>query len=140
MIIDDIKKAKIEAMKNKDANKKNAYDFVINKYMLQNIEFKAQGKEFKDADMVSILQKSVKELAEEKENYVKAGNNDIAIEIDEQLKAVEVFLPKMMSKEEIKAIILSLPDHSIPTVMKHFKAEYAGKVDMRDVQEVVRSL
>ncbi len=140
MIIDDIKKAKIEAMKNKDANKKNAYDFVINKYMLQNIEFKAQGKEFKDADMVSILQKSVKELAEEKENYVKAGNNDMAIEIDEQLKAVEVFLPKMMSKEEIKAIILSLPDHSIPTVMKHFKAEYAGKVDMRDVQEVVRSL
>ena len=140
MIIDDIKKAKIEAMKNKDANKKNAYDFVINKYMLQNIEFKAQGKEFKDADMVSILQKSVKELAEEKENYVKAGNNDMANEIDEQLKAVEVFLPKMMSKEEIKAIILSLPDHSIPTVMKHFKAEYAGKVDMRDVQEVVRSL
>lgn len=140
MIIDDIKKAKIEAMKNKDANKKNAYDFVINKYMLQNIEFKAQGKEFKDADMVSILQKSVKELAEEKENYVKAGNNDMANEIDEQLKAVEVFLPKMMSKQEIKAIILSLPDHSIPTVMKHFKAEYAGKVDMRDVQEVVRSL
>ena len=140
MIIDDIKKAKIEAMKNKDANKKNAYDFVINKYMLQNIEFKAQGKEFKAADMVSILQKSVKELAEEKENYVKAGNNDMANEIDEQLKAVEVFLPKMMSKQEIKAIILSLPDHSIPTVMKHFKAEYAGKVDMRDVQEVVRSL
>lgn len=140
MIIDDIKKAKIEAMKNKDANKKNAYDFVINKYMLQNIEFKAQGKEFKDADMISILQKSVKELAEEKENYVKAGNNDMANEIDEQLKAVEVFLPKMMSKEEIKAIILTLPDHSIPTVMKHFKAEYAGKVDMRDVQEVVRSL
>ena len=140
MIIDDIKKAKIEAMKNKDANKKNAYDFVINKYMLQNIEFKAQGKEFKDADMVSILQKSVKELAEEKENYVKAGNNDMANEIDEQLKAVEVFLPKMMSKQEIKAIILSLPDHSIPTVMKHFKAEYAGKCDMRDVQEVVRSL
>ena len=140
MIIDDIKKAKIEAMKNKDANKKNAYDFVINKYMLQNIEFKAQGKEFKDADMISILQKSVKELAEEKENYVKAGNNDMANEIEEQLKAVEVFLPKMMSKEEIKAIILTLPDHSIPTVMKHFKAEYAGKVDMRDVQEVVRSL
>ena len=140
MIIDDIKKAKIEAMKNKDANKKNAYDFVINKYMLQNIEFKAQGKEFKDADMVSILQKSVKELAEEKENYVKAGNSEMANEIDEQLKAVEVFLPKMMSKEEIKNIILSLPDHSIPTVMKHFKAEYAGKVDMRDVQEVVRSL
>lgn len=140
MIIDDIKKAKIEAMKNKNANKKNAYDFVINKYMLQNIEFKAQEKEFKDADMVSILQKSIKELTEERENYVKAGNNEMANEIDEQLKAVEVFLPKMMSKEEIKNIILSLPDHTIPTVMKHFKAEYAGKVDMRDVQEVLKNL
>ena len=140
MIIDDIKKAKIEAMKNKDSVKKNAYDFVINKYMLQNIEFKAQNKEFKDADMVAILQKSVKELAEEKENYVKAGNNEMAQEIDVQLKAVEVFLPQMMSKEEIKKIILSLPDKSIPTVMKHFKSQYAGKVDMRDVQEVLKSL
>lgn len=140
MIIDDIKKAKIQAMKDKDENKKNAYDVVINKYMLQKIELKAQGKEFADSDMVSILQKTIKELTEEAENYTKAGKLDTAKEVGQQRLAVEAFLPKMMDKEEIKTIILSLPDHTIPTVMKHFKANYAGKVDMRDVQEVLKTL
>ena len=140
MIIDDIKKAKIQAMKDKDENKKNAYDVVINKYMLQKIELKAQGKELVDSDMVSILQKTIKELTEEAENYEKAGKAETAKEVVMQRQAIEVFLPKMMDKEEIKNIILSLPEHSIPTVMKHFKANYAGKVDMRDVQEVLKSL
>ena len=140
MIIDEIKKAKIQAMKDKDQVRKNAYDVVINKYMLQNIELKAQNKEFTDSDMVSILQKTIKELTEEAENYKKAGKNETANEIDEQRKAVEMFLPKMMEKEEIRKIILSLQDTTIPTVMKHFKANYAGKVDMRDVQEVLKTL
>ena len=140
MIIDDIKKAKIQAMKDKDENKKNAYDVVINKYMLQRIELKAQGKELVDSDMVSILQKTIKELTEEAENYDKAGKAETAKEVVMQRQAIEVFLPKMMDKEEIKNIILSLPEHSIPTVMKHFKANYAGKVDMRDVQEVLKTL
>ena len=71
MIIDEIKKAKINAMKEKNETKKNAYDVVINKYMLQNIELKAQGKQFTDTEMVSILQKTIKELTEEAENYKK---------------------------------------------------------------------
>lgn len=140
MIIDEIKKAKILAMKERDEVKKNAYDLVINKYMLQNIELKAQGKEFKDENMVAIIQKSIKELTEEAENYRKAGKNEMAEEVEKQRITIEAFLPKMMSKEEIKDIILALPDHTIPTVMKHFKSEYAGKVDMRDVQEVLKSL
>ena len=46
----------------------------------------------------------------------------------------------MMSKDEIKNIINSLEDKSVPSVMKHFKLNYAGKVDMKDVNEVLRSL
>ena len=46
----------------------------------------------------------------------------------------------MLSQEKIKEIILSLDDKSIPAVMKHFKANYSGKVDMRDVNIVLKSL
>ena len=46
----------------------------------------------------------------------------------------------MLSKEEIKNIILSLEDKSVPVVMKHFKANFNGQVDMRLVQEVLKSL
>ena len=140
MIIDEIKKQNMLAMKEKDSVKRNALSVVINKYMLVNIEKKAKGEEFKDSDMVAILQKSVKELTEEAENYLKAGNTQMNAEILRQREILESFLPQMMSRDEIKQIILSLPDTTVPTVMKHFKANFAGRVDMRDVQEVLKTI
>ena len=47
---------------------------------------------------------------------------------------------RMYIKDEIKTIILGLEDKTVPSVMKHFKANYAGAVDMREVQEVLKSL
>ena len=44
----------------------------------------------------------------------------------------------MLSEEEIKAIIDAMEDKSIPSVMKHFKANYAGKVEMKLVQETLK--
>ena len=37
--------------------------------------------------------------------------------IDNQIKTIEGYLPKELSEEEIKTIILGLEDHSIPVVM-----------------------
>lgn len=140
MIIDEIKKAKLVAMKEHDESKKTAYSIAVNKYMLAQIELKAQGKEFTDADMVQILQKLLKELAEEREFYAKANRADGVKDLDAQIAALTEFLPKMMSKEEIRAEMEKLEDKSIGAVMKHFKANFAGKCDMRDVQEVLKSL
>ena len=140
MIIDEIKKAKVEAMKEHNESKKTAYSMAVNKFMLAAIELKALGKEIVDADMVQVLQKLLKELAEEKEFYLKAKRDEAVADIQAQIAALEKFLPKMMSKEEIKAEILKLADRSIGAVMKFFKTNFAGKCDMRDVQEVLKSL
>lgn len=140
MIIDEIKKAKIEAIKNHNESQKTAYSLAVNKYMLASIELKAQNKEFQDADMVQVLQKLLKELAEEKEFYQKANRAESVEDLNVQIASLEIFLPKMMSKEEIKAEIEKLEDKSIGSVMKHFKANFAGKCDMRDVQEVLKNL
>ena len=108
--------------------------------MVANIENKAKGVETSDADVVGILQKTVKELVEEAENYAKVGNMEENANVLAQKNAVEKFLPQMMSKEEIKAEIDKLDDKSIGSVMKHFKINFAGKCDMRDVQDVLKSL
>ena len=60
--------------------------------------------------------------------------------INTQIAIAEKYLPKMMSEEEIKEVILSLADRSVPNVMKHFKSNFAGKCDMRKVQEVLKGL
>ena len=46
----------------------------------------------------------------------------------------------MMSEDEIKEIIMSLPDKSIGAVMKHFKTNYAGKCDMKVVGDVFKRI
>ena len=140
MLIDEIKKANMMAMKNHDQQTRTALSIVVNKYMLVNIENKAKGVETTDADVIGIIQKTVKELVEEAENYAKVGNTEEQQNVLAQKNAVEKFLPKMMSKEEIKAEILTLSDKSIGSVMKHFKQNFAGKCDMRDVQEVLKTL
>ena len=140
MLIDEIKKANLEAMKNHDQTTRTALSIVVNKYMLLSIENKANGKETVDADVVAILQKTIKELTEEAENYKKVNNTAEEQAVLTQKSAVEKFLPKMMSKEEIKDEMLKLEDKSIGSVMRHFKQNFAGKCDMRDVQEVLKTL
>ena len=140
MIIDEIKKANMQALKEHDDAKRTAYSTAMNKYMLATIELKAQGKPVQDSDMVQVLQKTIKELDEEEEFYKKANSTQDVESIEKQKSALAEFLPKMMSKAEIKAQIEALPDKSIGAVMKFFKANFAGKCDMKEVQEVLKSL
>lgn len=140
MIIDQIKKANMQALKEHDDAKRTAYSTAMNKYMLACIEIKAQNKQPQDSDMVQVLQKTIKELEEEQEFCKKANRAEQVEELEKQKSALKEFLPKMMEKQEILAEIQSLADKSIGAVMKHFKANFAGKCDMRDVQEVLKSL
>ena len=140
MIIDEIKKDNVQAMKDKNTLARAIYGVVMNKVLLASIDAKKDGKELADTDVVQILQKTIKELTEEKENYIKAGNNVEAENIEKQKEILTKYLPQMLSEEEIKAIIAGMDDKSIPSVMKHFKASYAGKVDMSVVNRIARSL
>ncbi|MBQ8726352.1 MAG: GatB/YqeY domain-containing protein [Clostridia bacterium] len=138
MNIDDFKKVKIEAMKAKDKDAVTALNAVINKLMLAGIEKKAVGETLSDEDVTKILQKTVNELIEEREAFVKAGREDTVASLNRQIETVKGYLPKLLSEDEIRAIIATLDDKSVPSVMKHFKANYAGKVDMKLVNETLR--
>lgn len=137
MLIDEIKKANMMALKEHDNNKRSVYSIIISRY--SELATNGSGKEITDADVVSLLQKMKKELEEERLSYEKAGRKEQEEAIRLQLLAVEPFLPKQMSEDDIKAVIESLPDKSIPSVMKHFKANYAGQVDMSLVNRLARA-
>lgn len=140
MLLDGFKKAKIEAMKAHDQEAVTALNVVINKLMLLTIEKRAAGKELDEADISNTLQKAEKELIEEKEAFEKAGRAETVASLEKQLAAIRAYLPKLMMAEEIKAVILTLPDKSVPAVMKHFRMEYPGKCDMKTVNEVLKQL
>lgn len=138
MLIDEIKKANIKAMKEHDQNARTAYSMVISSY--QTLLTSASNKEVGDADLVKIITKFGKELDEEASGYKQANREEDYQNILKQKEAIIKFLPKMMGEDEIKAVIATLEDKSIPSVMKHFKMNYNGKVDMGLVNKVLKGL
>ena len=140
MLIDEIKAANIKAMKEKDASARAVLSIVLTKYKLQEVELRSQGKEIGDKELLAIIQKVLKELADEKEGYLKVNNSERAEGISKQEAILSNYLPKQLSEDEIRSIINSLEDKSVPSVMKHFKMNYAGQVDMSLVNKVLRSL
>ena len=140
MLIDEIKSTNIEAMKARDNVTRGILSVVITKYKNQEVELRAQGKEISDKELIAIIQKTLKELSDEKEGYVRVNNTERVESISKQEEVLNRYLPKQLSEQEIRDIINTLEDKSVPNVMKHFKANYAGQVDMSLVNSILRSL
>ena len=139
MIIDQIKAAKVDAMKQRNDAAKGILSLLADRYLLQAIEAKANGKEIGDVEMTAILMKVGKELEDERATYLSNGAHDRVKNIDTQITVLKQFLPKLLSEADIRAEIKKLADQSLPNIMKHFKANFAGKVDMGLVNQIAKS-
>lgn len=93
-----------------------------------------------DATSIAIIKKVAKQLDEEREYNIKANRTERANELEYQKNLILAYLPKQMSEQEILDIINTLEDKSMPSIMKHFKTNYQGKVDMGLVSKLARGL
>lgn len=136
MLADKIKQDMIKAWKAGETLKKETLSFLLSKIKNKAIELKVEV--LPDSDVLAIIQKSIKELQDEGDNFIKANRHDKATEIYKQGLILSLYLPKQLSEAEIRAEIAKLEDKSVPSVMKHFKANFAGQVDMSVVSKVAR--
>ncbi len=139
MIIDAIKLAKVEAMKQRNDAAKGILSLISDRYLLQAIEAKATNKAIGDLEMIAILMKVGKELDDERSTYLNNGAPERVGNIDLQIKVLKQFLPKLLTEKDIRAEISKLADQSLPSVMKHFKTNFAGKVDMGLVNQIAKT-
>ena len=102
----------------------NGFLFFINIKNDDSVNFIAKSSSFVNAGLI------VKDASISSEGngggsptFAQGGGKTTAQveEINAQKTILEKYLPQMMSEDEIKAIINSLEDKSIPSVMKHFK-------------------
>lgn len=124
-------------MKSHDNDAVTGLNVVISLLMIQE---KSGNGTLTDADVNNAIRKAVKELKEEREGYAKANRQETVESLTRQIETVEAYLPKQLSAEQIKEIILTLDDKSVPAVMRHFKANYSGAVDMKLVGEVLKTI
>ena len=74
MLVQQLKEANINALKAHDTTARSVLSVILNKVKLAEIDRRSEGKELSDADVVAILQKSVKELTEEREAFAAVAH------------------------------------------------------------------
>ena len=140
MLIELVEKANIQALKDRDSQARAVLTIIITRYRQLLIEARTEAKEVTDNDLIRTISKVVKELSEEKEGYVKVNNQEMIKAIIHQEEIAKSFLPKMLSEQEIIDEINKLDDKTIPSIMKHFKLHFDGKVDMGLVNRLARNI
>ena len=138
MIFEDLQKANIETMKNHDRVAHEIVSLVFGKCKNEAIDKGYPDRKLPDPEALRIIQKTIKELEEEKLAFEKAERAEKVEILKAQMELLNKYLPKQLSEDEIRAIIASLEDKKIPSVMKHFKANYQGQVDNSLVSKIAK--
>lgn len=136
MLIDELKKAQMEALKEKNTLKRSVLQIVTGKVKLAEIDKRTKNESLTDDDVLLVINKVIKELDEEILAFKNANRTEKVEELTKQRQILEAYLPAKLTEEEIKEIINSLEDKSMPSIMKHFKQNYLGKCDMKLVNKL----
>ena len=139
-LLEDLK----DAMKTKNVNKKNAVQMV--RTAILQIE-KDKGIEVSDEQILGIVAKEVKTRKDAIAEYEQANREDLIEKANEEIKALEEYLPKQLTDEElvaeVKKVIEKLNATSMKDmgpVMKEAKATIGAQADGKRINEVVKSL
>lgn len=136
MLIDELKKAQMEALKEKNTLKRSVLQIVTGKVKLAEIEKRTKNESLTDDDVLLVINKVIKELDEEIFAFQNANRLEKVEELTLQKQILEAYLPAKLTEEEIREIINSLENKSMPSIMKHFKQNYLGKCDMKLVNKL----
>ena len=126
----------INARKEKNELAKNILGLLYNSLKNKTIELRTDTLE--DSEVYNIIRKLNKQLDEEIEANVKVNRIEKADKLTKQKELIKEYLPKQLSEDKIRELINDLADKSIPSIMKFFKTNYNGQVDMALVSKIAR--
>jgi uncharacterized protein YqeY len=131
-------------MKSKNADLVSTIRLLLAAIKQQEIDKREQ---LTDSDVLTIVERLVKQRRESIQIYTEAGRNDLASKESAELEILTTYLPKQLSDEEVELIIqetLSSSDAREPKdmgkVMAALKTQLSGKADLSRVSTRVREL
>ncbi len=137
------------AMRAKDENRLNAIRQL--KAAISYLEIsrtdpknKDYNKPVTEEDLLGVVDKQIKQRREAIELYQKGNRPELAAKEAAEIDALEGYLPKQLSREEIKAeveaIIAELGTKEFPKVMRAAATRLKGRADGKIVNQVVKEL
>jgi uncharacterized protein YqeY len=145
---DDINNSLKEAMKAGDARRVSTLRLVNSSLKNADIEARGQGKgPLSDEELLSLLQKMIKQRHESAELYEKGGRADLVTQEREEIAIISHYLPRQMTDQEIHDTIGALIKETGASAMKDMgrvmaaiKERYAGKLDVGKASAAVKKL
>ena len=139
-LMEDLK----ESMKNKDVIRKNTIQMV--RAAILQIE-KDKGIEVEDDKILDIISKEVKSKKEVLKDFEKAERQDLIDQTNQEISVLQEYLPKQLTREEVKAevekIIAEIGATSMKdmgAIMKEAKAKMGASAEGKTINEVAKEI
>ena len=146
MLFDQISKDIVVAMKAKDKARLMALRNV-KKYFIEAKTAPGAGDVLPDDQALKIIAKLVKQGKDTAALYVEQGRQDLADEELAQVAAIEAYLPKALSAEEIEAAVKEIIAQTGASSIKEMgkvmgvaSKQLAGKADGKAISDIVKKL
>ena len=146
MLRDDINEAVKTAMKSQDKLKLGTLRMVNSAIKNADIEARGAGKgPLGDDELLTQLQKLIKQRHESAELYDKGGRPELATQERDEIAIISSFMPKQMSEDDVKAAVAAAVKDTgassmkdMGRVMAALKERYAGKMDFAKAGGLVK--
>ena len=139
-LMEDLK----ESMKNKDTVRKNTVQMV--RASILQIE-KDKGIEVEDNKIIDIIAKEVKTKKDALKDFEKAERQDLIDLTNREIEVLQEYLPKQLSrdevKEEVQKIIAEIGATSMKdmgAIMKEAKAKMGASAEGKTINEVAKEI
>ena len=130
------------SMKNKDTNKKSVITLIrasIKQYEVDN------RVELQDDEIVDLIAKQLKQTRDSREEFAKAGRDDLVSKAEAEIEVLKEYLPQQLSEEELNEIVISTISEVGATSMKDMKKimtsimpKVKGRADGKLINELVK--
>jgi uncharacterized protein YqeY len=148
MLRDDINNALKDAMKARDERRVSTLRLVNSTLKNADIEARGQGKaQLGDDEILSVLQKMIKQRQESITLYEQGGRNELAQQERDEITIISAYLPQQLSDEEMRAAIAQAITETGAASMKDMgkvvgilRAKYAGRMDFAKASGLVKDL
>ena len=139
-LMEDLK----SAMKNKEEVRKNTIQMV--RAGILQIE-KDKGIQVEDAQILEIIAKEVKTKKDALKDFEKANRQDLIDQTNEEIEVLQKYLPKQLSREEIKTELEQIISKigattmkDMGAIMKEAKAKMGASADGKTINEVAKEI
>ena len=102
-ILDRLNEDMKKAMKNKDKERLSVIRMVKSSFQNEQIKL---GRELNEEESLTVLGREVKQRKDSLHEFEKAGRDDLASKLQQELEVLQDYLPKQLTEEEVNAIVI----------------------------------